>query len=153
MSKLSRLSICLRCGLVWLLRRWRSGRRDSQTLQPVTGLRGLDRARIAGDEAVQLAHSGLALAEFQQCVTFLQLRSGCFASTGVLFEDFVVIFHSRIEVALTILDVGEIELRIAREVGGPVILQVVAEFLRRQIVFTGVVVAQRVVKQRVRGRR
>src|SRR5271157_6073794 len=98
------------------LRRWRrSGRGYAETLQPVAGLRGFDRPRITCDEAIQFTHSGLTLAEFQQSVAFLQLRGRSFAPTGILFQHFVVFLHGGVEVALPILDVGEIELRVARE--------------------------------------
>ena len=62
-----------------LVRRWwlaGGGRRGgagghSQPAQPVACLRCFDRARIAADEALQLANASLALSQFKQGVTLL----------------------------------------------------------------------------------
>ena len=99
---------------------------DAETVQPVAGLRSFDGTRIARDQAVQLAHAGIALSEFQQRVALLQLRCRSLVAAGILLQHFVVILHRGFKVALAILDVGKIELRVSCQIGIGVILQIVA---------------------------
>jgi len=59
--------------LVWFAfwRRRCGHGRDSQTLQPIAGLRGFGRARVTHDETVQFANARLFLSELQQRVALL----------------------------------------------------------------------------------
>src|SRR5271166_3192129 len=96
--------------------------RHSQAAEPVARLGGFDRTRIARDEAVQLANAGVALPELQQGIALFQLRRRGLAAPGILFQHLVVIPGRRLKIALTIFDVGQIELRVPGQVSIRVIL-------------------------------
>ena len=125
------------------------GSRHSQSPQTFASLRGFGRARETRDQAIQLANACFFLSELQQRIAFLELGRRGFLAAGKLLQHLVIILHSCVEVALAVLDVREIELGVAGEIGVAVVLQVVAEFLRRKVIFAGVIVAQRVVVEDV----
>ena len=102
---------------------------DAEAAQPIARLRGFDGTRIAGDQAVQLANAGVALAQFEQRVALLQLRGGSLVAAGILLQHLVVVLHGRFKVALTILDVSKIELRVAGEIGVGIRLEILGELL------------------------
>ena len=88
-----------------------------QFCKTVTGLQGLRAFWIAADQAAQLLHSGIALAEFQQRISFLQLSGGGLVSAGILVKDFVVSLHGAGVVSLAIRDFSQVELRVAGKIG------------------------------------
>src|SRR6266853_86024 len=103
--------------------------RGPQFCEPVPGLQGLRAFWITADQAAQLLYSGIALAEFQKRVSFLQLRCGRLVSPRILIQNFVVSLHRTVEISLAISNLTQIELRVAREIGVAVYLQILRELL------------------------
>src|SRR5207248_4786693 len=108
---------------------------------------------IARNQIVQLANARRPLSQFVQRQTFLQLRRRSFVAIWILLQNLVVIAYRGFVVAATVFNVGEVKLRVSGEVRRGIELQVVAEFLRSQVKFAGVVIAQRAVIEHVGRRR
>src|SRR5579885_3283840 len=118
-----------------------------QAAQAVSGLLGFERSRIAGDQGTQLADSGIPLVDVNERISLLELRGGGFVAAGILLDHFVVVLHRLLIVPLLVLNIRDVVLRVSRQIGVAVILDVIGELLSGEVVLRAVVVAERIVVQ------
>src|SRR5258708_32986331 len=85
---------------------------------------------ISGDQGTQLFYAGIALPEFEICKALLEASTGVFIAAGILVKDLVVIVDGSLEVAAAIVNLSQIKLGVAGEVGVSVDLYVLRELLR-----------------------
>src|SRR5260221_8318742 len=104
--------------------------RDPQFVETVFCLQCFRTLGIPGDQGAQLFHAGIALPEFQIRKALLEARTGVFIAAGILVQDLVVIVDRSLEVAATVINLSQIKLGVAGEVGVSVDLYVLRELLR-----------------------
>src|SRR5713101_2711601 len=106
-------------------------------------------ARITANHFAELADSGNLLADLKKSKPSLQVRRCKFEALGIIDEDLLV-FRGRLPILfLREGDLAEVELRVRGKVRVRIILQVIQEFLPRQVVLSAGNVAQAVGIERV----
>src|SRR3989454_11823983 len=106
-------------------------------------------ARIAANHFAQLADGGNLLADLKKSKPSLQTRRSKFEALGVIDEDLRVLRGSLSLLFLREGDLAQVELRIRGKVCVRIILQVIQEFLPRQVVLSAGNVSQAVGIERV----
>ena len=81
------------------------------------------------------------------------MSSSAFVAAGILVQHLVIVLDGGLIVAFAIINLTQVILRISRQISIAVGLQVLSELLRGQIIFTGIVIAERSVIEHIRGRR
>jgi hypothetical protein len=106
-------------------------------------------ARITANHFAELADGGNLLADLKKSKPSLQVRRSKFEALGVIDEDLLVLRGSLPILFLREGDLAEVELRVRGKVRVRIILQVIQEFLPRQVVLSAGNVAQPVGIERV----
>src|SRR5260370_33441109 len=92
-------------------------------------------ARIAANHLAELSDGGNLLADLKKSKPSLQVRRSKFEDLGVIDEDLLVLRGSLPILFLREGDFAQVELRVRGKVRVRRILQVIQEFLPRQVVF------------------
>src|SRR5579864_8964638 len=105
--------------------------RNSQLAQSLARLQRLWRARITLNQALQLGHPVILFAEFEQRESLLQLCRRCLVPAREVLQHLIVALHGLLVISLLELDLSQIEIRISREIGVGIVLDVVGKLLQR----------------------
>ena len=97
-------------------------------------------------------NSGFLLTEFNQRQSLFQFRRGCLVAVGKTLQNLVIALDRCLVIALPELNISQVEIGIAREISVRIELHVIRKFLRRQIIFSCLVVAQGIVIENIRRR-
>src|SRR5713101_3797880 len=106
-------------------------------------------ARITANHFAELADSGNLLADLKKSKPSLQVRRCKFEALGIIDEDLLVFRGSLPILFLREGDLAEVELRVRGKVRVRIILQVIQEFLPRQVILSSGNVSQAVGIKRV----
>src|SRR5712692_5363597 len=106
-------------------------------------------ARITANHFAELADSGNLLADLKKSKPSLQVRRCKFEALGIIDEDLLVFRGSLPILFLREGDLAEVELRVRGKIRVRIILQVIQEFLPRQVVLSAGNVAQAVGIERI----
>src|SRR5260370_19859938 len=129
----------------------RSGGRgaDAELVELRAGAFFFVRARIAANHFAELADGGNLLADLKKSKPSLQVRRSKFETLGIIDEDLLVFRGSLPILFLREGDLAQVELRVRGKIRVRIILQVIQEFLPRQVVLSAGNVAQAVGVERI----
>src|SRR5215831_16869794 len=104
---------------------------DAQFGEAISGLDGFRALGITRDQAAQFLDACVLLPKLEIGEALLELGSGAFVTSGILVQYLVVVLDGSLEVAATIVNLAQIELRVAGQIVVAVYLQELSKLLRR----------------------